>query len=527
MPSNHLLKLTVFYLLLLFWAKAGLAGGWHEWVLFIISIIVLVSSLSALKRHWGVWKYFIFTAGSLIVIFAVSYYNPSYKNLTNKDLKELDFQGKIIACNDINKATFISNRIQTIFKTQNKSNTESLAILLGLKDSYKLRFNVINDDYIVKIIDEIESKVSLSPKSWIPSMIITDKKAIIRFYFFIFNIFSGFIIFACAENNKVVRNLCYLLFINTFILSLVGIYQKINYSFESDIKEILGIWYAPEPRYYFSTFTYKNHWSCFALMSASLGVMLIFSPLKFWGKDFLRSKELIFLTVCLLVILSTIPFSGSRSGTFLMILFIPSLLLTFVSYKSGSLRNKILLFLSFKFLILISIFMFLRIQSQTSKEIQNVSQMQLNDFKHGKMPLRWYLWADAVRTAKQSPIWGYGFETYTAATQKYQSTYVRKERNKGLANAHNPYVPLVAHAHSDVIEWWCEWGLAGFLAFFVPAICLLIGCLRRKSSPEGRILLLGAAVTIFYSLIDFPTRTPACLAMFSVCFALGMRNSRI
>jgi len=527
MPNHTLLKLTISYLLLLFWAKAGLAGGWAEWGLWVLSIFILACSLSALKRHWGVWRYFAFTAGCLIVMFSISYNNPTYKNLTNKDILELEFQKKILACKDINKATFISNRIQTILKTQNNSNIESLAILLGLKNSYKSKFKVIDDDYIVNIINDIELKVSLHPLPWIPSMLIQNNKVIIKFYFFLFHIFVGFIIFACTENYKVMRNLCYIIFINSFILSIVGIYQKINYSFGGDIKEILGIWNAPEPRYYFSTFTYKNHWSCFALMSITLGFKLIFSPLKFWGKDFIRSKELIFLLACLLIILSTIPLSGSRSGTLLMIFLVLSLVLTFALHASGSLKKKVLLFLSFKFLICFSIFLFLVNQSQTSREIKNVSQMQFNDFTHGKMPLRWYLWEDAINASKQSPLWGYGFETYTAVSQKYQSAHVRNERNKGLANAHNPYIPLVAHAHSDIIEWWCEWGLAGFLAFFLPAICLLIACLIRKSSAESRILLMGAAVTIVYSFIDFPTRTPACLAMLSVCFALSVKNSRL
>ena len=76
--------------------------------------------------------------------------------------------------------------------------------------------------------------------------------------------------------------------------------SKINYEFSEDAVEILGIWDAPEPRYYFSTFTYKNHWSAFAIMSFFVGCSLLFKPIFIWGKDFYRSKDFVFYFFCFL-----------------------------------------------------------------------------------------------------------------------------------------------------------------------------------------------------------------------------------
>ena len=39
--------------------------------------------------------------------------------------------------------------------------------------------------------------------------------------------------------------------INTGLLAIVGLWQKLNYMPSENLLEILGIWDAPEPRYFF------------------------------------------------------------------------------------------------------------------------------------------------------------------------------------------------------------------------------------------------------------------------------------
>ncbi len=526
MPDQTIVKFFAIYLILLFWTKAGLAGGWVEQVLLVLSIICIFIALSALKRHWSVFKYYFLTAGILTLLFILSYLNPTYRNLTKQDLEELNFSERITEINNIEKAAFISKRMQSVFMTQDVNNIDSLAILLGIKDSYTSTFNVYHNDNVIKIIDVVISRIFLKPKLYIPSSLIKEKVSILKFYFFLFHILAGFVIFSTVTTKSDVRKLCYIFFVNTLILSIVGIYQKINYSFGSNVKEILGIWDAPEPRYYFSTFTYKNHWSCFALISITMGIKLIISPMTFWGLNFIRCKELNLLLVFITVISFTIPFSGSRSGTLLLILLVLSLIFYAILKHKISLKRKLFVFFIIKCLTLIFLSLILFNRNNISMEMKNVSEMQLRDLSSGKMPLRWYLWSDALDAAKQKPFWGYGYETYAAVAQKHQSHHVRSERNKALANAHNPFIPLVAHAHNDIIEWWCEWGLAGMLAFFIPAICIIFAFIQKKSNAESKILLTGVAIAFVYSLIDFPTRTPACLALLSVCFALGLRTSK-
>ena len=112
----------------------------------------------------------------------------------------------------------------------------------------------------------------------------------------------------------------WVIFINCALLALVGIVQKINYTPDDNALEILGIWDTPEPRYFFSTFTYKNHWCAFALSSLIIGFCLFHRELKHLGHEVLRSfKSMLIIMLCFPVIAS-IPYSGSRSGSFYLLL---------------------------------------------------------------------------------------------------------------------------------------------------------------------------------------------------------------
>ena len=139
-------------------------------------------------------------------------------------------------------------------------------------------------------------------------------------------------------------------------MTICGLIQKFNYSPADDLKEIWGIWDTPEPRYYFASFTYKNHWSCFAILSIFLNFCMIF-------KNFNKKRDLLInlkrntLSISsVLIIYSSIPISGSRSGTifasFYIIMFIIYLLFKKYDYKFLKISKVffILIFISISFL---------------------------------------------------------------------------------------------------------------------------------------------------------------------------------
>ena len=170
-------------------------------------------------------------------------------------------------------------------------------------------------------------------------------------------------------------------------------------------------------------------------------------------------------------------------------------------------------------LIGLSFFIFLKSNNSTAKEMLNISKIQLNEISNGKLPLRWYLWMDALNVGSQKPSFGHGFNSYPSINPLFQSNYVRDARSVGLDAAHNPYIPLVAHAHNDWIEWWCEWGLLGMLVIFIPMLTIVVATLVGNFNLNTKLLMAGVTMILLYSFFDFPTRTPACLSL--ICLSFG------
>ena len=156
----------------------------------------------------------------------------------------------------------------------------------------------------------------------------------------------------------------------------------------------------------------------------------------------------------------------------------------------------------------------------------STTKIQINELSKGKLPLRWYLWGDAVGVGKQKPLYGHGFNSYPSINPLFQSKYVRDMRSYGLEAAHNPYIPLVAHVHNDWFEWWCEWGLIGLLFLFIPILIISLALLSGNFSLNAKLLMAGVLMILIYSCIDFPTRSPACLALFCFTFGISLARAR-
>ena len=85
----------------------------------------------------------------------------------------------------------------------------------------------------------------------------------------------------------------------------------------------------------------------------------------------------------------------------------------------------------------------------------------------------------------------------------------------------------VAHAHNDILEFICEWGLLGTFCFFIPYILHLVKVCVFTNSTTVRLLLLGCFVFLVYCFVDFPTRTPACFALFSCVAGLACKYDNL
>jgi O-antigen ligase len=515
-------KFVSLYFIVISWLKAGLLDGlWKFALLALLSVasIIAIRNIQWRTAHIPVALF----SAILPALFFVSNMNPSFRSIDAEVLKELNFYKRLQSSQNLEGAHFISQRFRSIMSTAENSRSESLAIFFDSYERYRLMYHTEKDEDLTVLMDEIFKKIKLDIISFLPSQTIVDKNIIYNFLFWYSNILLIILLLLNKKKSKDIYLSVWFILINGALLALLGIIQKINYV-PSDYKlEILGIWDAPEPRYFFSTFTYKNHWSAFAILSLFYASCIIYEEICNWGNNILRSNKFILVILFCSIIIASIIYSGSRSG--LIILLVSVFLITFLflryyfQFKFVKIFAFIILPVS---LIGLCCFIFLKSNNSTAKEMLNISKMQIDDISNGKLPLRWYLWIDALKVGGQKPCYGHGFNSYPSINPLFQSEYVRDARSVGLAAAHNPYIPLVAHAHNDWIEWWCEWGLLGMLVIFIPILIIAVAALVGNFNLNTKLLMAGVMMILLYSFFDFPTRTPACLSLLCLTFGTAL-----
>ena len=526
---NTNLKLCVAYIILISWLKAGLADGYAGLLVSFLGIVVLGKLL--LRKLFWTRRYLLSLLPllSMTIWFVMAYNNPRYRVLNTKDLIHFKMEKTLLESKNPEKIKMISKGINLVIDKGRVNPPLSIALFFHLKNSYIDKYSDNISDPILLLLNDYNNHIKLEYLRFLPSITIQSTHYLRNLFFIIVSISLGIMIFHNVNNSYIIYKILWAIVINSFLLSLVGIYQKYNQVWSDEFIEILGIWNAPEPRYYFSTFTYKNHWSAFVLLSLSCALAITYNNTKRIKESFTRSPTKIFLLLVILTFLSTIIYSGSRSG--LLLSFLTIILIVLVVFIKNSFKNsynfkKLFLYFAITLPLLFIIFYSFS-KDQKVKEMVTNSSAQWNALLDGEPPLRFFLWKDAVKMIKQENILGYGFYAFPSIYPKYQSFHVRSERSIGLDNAHSPYIPLVAHAHNDILEFLTEWGLLGVFLFFIPYLFFLIQTFCFTKSISVQILLTGCLIFIVYCFIDFPTRTPACFSLFCAVAGLACKYSVI
>ena len=128
---------------------------------------------------------------------------------------------------------------------------------------------------------------------------------------------------------------------------------------------------------------------------------------------------------------------------------------------------------------------------------------------------------------QKKTFWGYGYDSYATINPIFQSKKIRDQRTIGLANAHNSYIPLIGYGHSDILEWISEFGWVGLSFFILPVILLICRNLFFSKSIFSQIISIGALSFLLYCCFDFPTRSPACLIIFSVIVGISSKYTNL
>ena len=523
---NREAQLLLFTLVITSWAKAGLASSWNLW---FIDGAVLFCIVATLLKYPGEK---IFAGISFIpmlclaVCCSISFLNPSYKVLTPQEWYDLNIDEYFSRETNLEKTYALRNGFRNILSVQEKDPNLSVALFFDLKNNYFDNFDS-SQSPCTELLKLYESKIKRPNVEFLPSSPTITKSNIFSCVHFVFQIMFGIVMYFSLRTRREIRMCIYVVAINAGLLALIGIIQKINYLPHDNLKEIFGIWDTPEPRYFYSSFTYKNHWSCFAIVSLFLTIAILHYQIKHATRKLthdVKSFALLGIIVCIMI---SIPHSGSRSG-FILLLF--GLVVLAFNKLLNSMRSKTKvkpIFLALFSLVVLSILAFsFSLNRETTKEMKTNTLTQLNELSNNNLPLRVYLWKDLLDQIKSNTSWGHGFDSYRAVNPIFQSYPVRKMRSIGLADAHQKYTPLMGHGHNDILEFISEFGVWMVLVLFIYPLYATSKILRGHSILP-KIGLLACAIYFCFSLVDFPNRTPACLLLFTSTLAFCCKYERL
>ena len=523
---NNTAKLLLTALIFTSWAKAGLQ---YDWLLWIVDLVVLVIAiLTLLKRGERARDLALSLAPILVFGFYVflSFLNPRYVTLTVEEWNEMNAGKYFSEEKNLEKIAMLSNGFWNINAVREKDPQLGLTLFFDLKNRFFDQFGE-TDSPGANFLKIYEEKIWGDPIEYLPSVPLRNSSSIHATVHFLFQLIFGIATYFSLSTRNEIRNFIWVVGANGGLLALVGILQKIHYVPSDELKEIFGLWDAPEPRYFYSSFTYKNHWCAFALLSLFSVLALLYYQLKNTPIKIIHSKSILFLSTIIVCLLLSIPHSGSRSGFAILIFGLVCFLCFFLIGRKNTERKVIaaVTISSFVFFSSVIAFSFF-INRSTSKEMLNNTVSQISEASSRQLPMRFLLWNDLVNQIGEETLWGYGFNSYPAINPIHQSKEVRERRSIGLDKAHIPYTPLIGRGHNDFLEFISEFGIPFFMLLLILPI-LATARIVHNPSPFPKIALIGCMAFLLYFLVDFPSRSPACLILFTSTLGFSLKYAKL
>ena len=519
-------QLLLFALVITSWAKGGLASSWNLWFIDCAVLFCLVATLMKYPGERMSLCQNLIPILCLSICCSISFLNPSYKVLTPQEWHDLNIDDYFSREQNIEKTNALTNGFRNIISVQEKNPNLSVALFFDLKNRYYDKFDSMQSP-CTKLLSLYESKIKRPNVALLPSSPTIAKSNIFSCVHFVFQILFGIIMYFSIRTRKEIRMCIFIIAINAGLLALIGIIQKIHYIPHDNLKEIFGIWNTPEPRYFYSSFTYKNHWSCFAIISLFLTIAILHYQIKHSTRKLTHDTKSFVLLGIIVCIIISIPHSGSRSG-FIILIFGLSILAfnKLMHLKRSKTKVKPIVLALFSIVVFSTLAFSFWLNRETTKEMKTTTITQMNELSNNNLPMRLLLWQDLLNQIKSNTAWGYGFNSYGAVNPIFQSKQVRNMRSVGLAHAHRKYTPLVGHGHNDILEFISEFGVWMFLILFIYPLIAMSRILRAPSILP-KIGLLACLTYFCFSFIDFPSRTPACLLMFVSALAICCKYSHL
>lgn len=516
------------------WAKAGHLSPWAEW--FTVAT-VLGGLLGVLLLRKGDRLPFAFPWQPMIpfalfvALAGASMLNPSHNPPSQIPLDLERFEDAALRAPAL--VPFVGDEFRDVQRRSVVDSGQAIALFYRFRRDFQDKFDRFDSPF-ESFIEDYESKLKRTYTAWLPSCVTADASIWKRCYPIAILALQAIILWRFMESRRLIRKLLLMIVLNGALLAIAGTFQKLSYVPGDRVKEIWGLWDAPEPRYFFSSFTYKNHWSAFALLCLGGALSLAWREISRKGILAWREPKAGVCLVAALFIGITIPLSGSRSGTFLLIIFLILLALVLgwsVTRYFDTLIKRCAAFggtvFACSLTLGILVWFGFNLDRETKSEAIGNTLQQWENYQKGSPPMRYYLWKDTFKMFLDKPVFGHGLGSFRALHPLYQSAEYKKEREYGLASAHRKLKPLTEHSHNDWLQYLAEIGVVGVvLLLLVPTLGIWQ---NRKSvfSTAPDWALVGCILFAFYSFVDFPTRTPACLLLLSLTLSLALKHASL
>lgn len=472
------------------WLNNGQFLSKYDDFIFFAGLVILLSFSHVISRSELAKISFI--GLSVIGFYFVFSSNPYLDQKVYKMISTLNLERVNLLNNDTKKSYYkkIQNEIdQSFTNNQNISLSMTIEIDRILSKTEMMASRIIN------------YAMHQNSNSMLYSTINFGNNFYQNLKLFFFTILLPFSFSLIVLKLKLIKPTFWALTVSTGLLVLLGLYYRFQYLQGNSIagSEIIGLWKAPEPRISFASFTYKNHWSAYVILVLSLCLCLFFQILKTKVFAFFRCKKSVLLLGFIIISVLSVYYSSSNSGLIFVFLFLFSSIVLF-SLKKISLKFITPFVLIFSFLTYLSLTKSMFIDRL--KDLVSGDSFRLN------------LWSDIINQIQLKTFWGYGLDSYKTINGIFQSTEITSARVQNLQGAHQQYIPITIHAHTDFLQTLSEIGFIGTCLIIFPIIFGVVSWIFTKASTKSNLTAIALNTILLYSITDFPFRNIAVSSMF-------------
>ncbi len=322
-----------------------------------------------------------------------------------------------------------------------------------------------------------------------------------------------------VRQRRALRGLLMVLSLNAVALAIFGTVQKLV----GATGLYFGLQKTPQG-YFFSTFFYHNHWGAFIVLTTAACLGLIFHYVRRRDtRDFWHSPAATGL-VALVLLAVSVPLSGSRSCSLLMLLLLG---IGFSHWIFRLIKRRhaynesiavplalgvVALAVAGAFAYDIGRPMIDRRFVQTQSEVATMRAA-------GTIGDRPRLYRDTWHMAQEKPWFGWGMASYPTVFFLFNSQHISP--TQGLQTYYHD-------AHSDWLQSVAEHGYVGTALL---ALCGLVPLYYRRraltQSPLTLYLLAGCGLLLLYAWIEFPFGNGSVITVFWVCFFCAVHYGRL